>query len=50
MEKNEINLNGRLFNLKRIEDRSKVYQIIKDAMEGCDEDYIEAHGDFKIDI
>jgi hypothetical protein len=43
-----INLNGRDYDLKRIEDRSVVLQIIKDAMKGCDEDYFEAKGDFKI--
>jgi len=48
MSNNIININGTDYNLKRIEDRSKVLQIIKDAMEGCEGDYFEAKGDFKI--
>jgi len=48
MTKNIININGKDYNLKNIVDRSKVLQIIKDAMEGCDEDYFEAKGDFKV--
>jgi len=43
-----ITLNGKDYDLKKIEDRSIVLQILKDAMEGCDEDYYETKGDFKI--
>jgi hypothetical protein len=45
----KINVNGNEYDLKRIEDRSKVLQIIKDTMKGCDTDYFECQGDFKID-
>ena len=43
-----LNINGKNYDLKRIGDRSAVLQIIKDAMGGCDEDYFETEGDFKI--
>ena len=48
MEKNEIIINGRLLNFKKIDDRSVAFQLIKDAMKDCDEDYVEVQGDFKI--
>ena len=48
MEKNEIELNGKIYNLQKIEDRSAVLQILRDAMNGCNEDYFQAEGDFKI--
>jgi len=44
----KININGTEYDLKRIEDRSKVLQIIKATMKGCNDDYIEATGDFRI--
>jgi len=47
--KNILNVNGKDYDLRKIKDRSAVLQIIKDAMEGCEEDYFETKGDFKID-
>jgi hypothetical protein len=44
----KINIDGKNYDLKRIEDRSIIMQILKDKMEGCDEDYYSTEGDFKI--
>lgn len=44
----EINIDGKEYDLKKINDRSKVMQIIKDKMKNCKTDYFEAKGDFKI--
>jgi len=41
MKKNEMIVNGMLLNLKKIEDRSKLMQIIKDTMKNCEEDYFK---------
>ena len=44
----KINVDGIEYDLKHIQDRSKIMQILKDKMEGCNEDYVEATGDIKI--
>ena len=45
---NMIQVNGRVYDLRKIAHRSAVFDIIKRTMEGCDDDYYEAKGDFKI--
>ena len=45
---NMIQVNGRDYDLRKIEHRSAVFDIIKRTMEGCDDDYYEVKGDFKI--
>ena len=48
MHQNEIIINGRRLDLRKLRDRSVAFQYIKDAMVGCETDYVEAKGDFKI--
>ena len=45
-----LNINGKEYDMKLIEDRSKVLQIIENAMKGCDEDYFKLEGDFKLEV
>jgi hypothetical protein len=45
----KINIDGVEYDLRSIADRSKILQILKERMEGCDEDYVSVEGDFKID-
>lgn len=44
-----INVNGTDYNLKSMWDRSRVFQLIKDAMKDCDSSYLEVTEDFKIE-
>jgi len=43
-----INIDGTEYDLKNIVDRSMVYQILSEKMEGCNDDYVEVKGDFKL--
>ncbi len=45
----KINIDGTEYDLKNIHDRSIIMQILKDKMEGCDEDYYSVKGDFEIE-
>lgn len=45
----KINIDGKEYDLKRIQDRSIIMQILKEKMNGCDEDYYTASGDFKLE-
>jgi len=45
----KINIDGVEYDLKSILDRSKIIQILKEKMEGCDEDYISVEGDFNLE-
>jgi hypothetical protein len=45
----KINIDGKDYDLKRIQDRSIIIQILKEKMKGCDEDYISVEGDFKLE-
>lgn len=49
MHKNQIIINGRLLDFRKVEDRSIAFQILKDTMENCNDDYFEVTGDFKIE-
>lgn len=44
----KINIDGIDYDLKSIKDRSIIMQILKDKMEGCNEDYVAIEGDFKL--
>jgi hypothetical protein len=44
----KINIDGVNYDLKRIADRSVIMRILKEKIKGCDEDYIEVTGDFKV--
>lgn len=44
----KINVDGKEYDLKRIEDRSMIMQILKEKMKDCNEDYFEVEGDFKL--
>jgi hypothetical protein len=46
----KINIDGKDYDLRFIEDRSRVLQILKDKMEFVEnKDVIVAEGDFKVD-
>jgi hypothetical protein len=46
----KINIDGKEYDLKNLSDRSIIIGILKDKMKGCDEDYIEVEGDFKVAV
>jgi len=46
----KINIDGVEYDLRCVKDRSKIIQILKDKIKGCDEDYFEVSGDFKVDL
>jgi len=45
----KINIDGKEYDLKSFKDRSIILQIIKERMEGCDDDYVSVEGDFKLE-
>jgi len=46
----KINIDGKEYDLKNITDRSKILQILKDKMKGCDDDVFVVEGDMKIHV
>lgn len=46
----KINIDGIDYDLKKIEHRSMIIQILKEKMKGCGQDYIEVIGDFRLHL